>query len=400
MPFRDDKTIAFKDTDLFKSINVGSAELKQRIVMAPLTRLRSTNYVPNTELSAKYYGQRAQREGTLIITEGTFISAEAAGYKPAPGIFTKEQIEAWKPIHKAIHDQKSFVFQQLWNLGWQSWPAALAEDGLQYIGATTDVYMDEDSKKAALDAKNPIHGLTIPEIKEHVANYVKAAKNALEAGADGVEIHSANGYLLNQFLDPNSNKRTDEYGGSIENRAKFTLEVVDALVEAIGNEKVGIRLSPYGWFGNMTGKNDPEFIALYAYVIAQLEKRAQQGKRLAYIHLVEPRVTSPADAEGVNEVEGSNNFIYDIWKGNVIRAGNYASYPDNAKTDVSKPNTLLAYGRTFISTPDIVDRLEKGLPLNAYDRNTFYNPDAKGYTDYPTYEEAIKAEKVEDLKLN
>ncbi|CCH43467.1 NADPH dehydrogenase 2 [Wickerhamomyces ciferrii] len=391
MALRNDKTIAFKDTDLFKPITVGPVDLKHRVVMAPLTRMRNVDYVPNTELMAEYYSQRSQRPGTLILTEATFISPEAGGYKTAPGIFNNEQIEAWKPIHKAIHDNGSFSFQQLWNLGWQSMPDVLAKDGLKYISATSDNYMDEESKKIALESKNPIHGLTIPEIKEHIANYVKAAKNSLEAGADGVEIHSANGYLLNQFLDANSNKRTDEYGGSIENRARFTLEVVDAVVEAIGSSKVGIRLSPFGYFGNMTGKKDPEFLALYAYVFAQLEKRAQNGNRLAYIHLVEPRVTNPFDPEGINEVDGSNEFIYDIWKGNVIRAGNYAQYPDIALKDSSKPNTLLAYGRTFISTPDIVDRLEKGLQLNVYDRNSFYQPDAKGYTDYPTYEEAKKS---------
>nr|4RNX_A Chain A, NADPH dehydrogenase 1 [Saccharomyces pastorianus]4RNX_B Chain B, NADPH dehydrogenase 1 [Saccharomyces pastorianus] len=242
-----------------------------------------------------------------------------------------------------------------------------------------------------MKANNPQHSLTKDEIKQYIKEYVQAAKNSIAAGADGVEIHSANGYLLNQFLDPHSNTRTDEYGGSIENRARFTLEVVDALVEAIGHEKVGLRLSPYGVFNSMSGGAETGIVAQYAYVAGELEKRAKAGKRLAFVHLVEPRVTNPFLTEGEGEYEGgSNDFVYSIWKGPVIRAGNFALHPEVVREEVKDKRTLIGYGRFFISNPDLVDRLEKGLPLNKYDRDTFYQMSAHGYIDYPTYEEALK----------
>lgn len=389
---QDFKPIPLKDTDLFKPIKLGNHQLNHRVALAPLTRMRNVKNVP-TDQMIDYYDQRSNQEGSFVITEATFISAKAGGYETAPGIFNEEQISQWSKIFKKIHENKSVVFQQLWQLGWQSIPSALAADGFKYVSASDEPYMDEASEKAAKECNNPQHGLTIPEIKEYVKDFVQASKNSLKAGADGVEIHSANGYLLNQFLDSNSNRRTDEYGGSIENRARFTLEVVDAIVDAIGANKVGIRLSPYGVFGSMNGSKDPEFLAVYAYVIAQLEKRAFDGKRLAYIHLVEPRVTSPLNPEGVGEVDGSNDFIYNIWKGVVIRAGDYALHPDIAAKDVGKPNTMIAYGRLFIANPDLPYRLKEGLALNAYNRDTFYAPTRVGYTDYPTYEE-IKQEKL------
>jgi len=392
MPFKKDfKPVAFKNTALFEPIQLGKFKLQHRVALAPLTRFHNIKNVP-TDPMVEYYDQRSREEGTLIITEATFISPEAGGYELAPGIFSSEQIKQWSKIHAKIHENNSISFQQLWALGWQSNPKALAQDGYKYVGATDDVYMDEKTEKTAKEVNNPQHGLTIDEIKTYIKDYVQAAKNSLEAGADGVEIHSANGYLLNQFLDSNSNKRTDQYGGSIENRARFTLEVVDAIVKEIGADKVGIRLSPYGVFGNMNGKKDPEFLAVYAYVMAQLEKRAIKGDRLAYIHLVEPRVTSPVDPEGVGEVEGSNDFIYDVWKGNVIRAGNYALHPEIAQRDLKHPNTIIAYGRLFISNPDLPRRLRDGLELNAYNRDTFYGAPT-GYTDYPFYDEAIKENK-------
>ena len=251
--------------------------------------------------------------------------------------------------------------------------------------------MDEDSKKRALTSGNKQHGITKDEIKQYIKEYVQAAKNSIAAGADGVEIHSANGYLLNQFLDPISNKRTDEYGGSIENRARFTLEVVDAVVDAIGADKVGIRLSPYGTFGSVSGGSEPTLLAQYAYVIGELERRAPEGKRLAFVHLVEPRVTNPRldEGEGVYK-DGTNDVVYSIWKGPIIRAGNYALHPEAAARDVSvDERTLIAYGRFFIANPDLVDRLEKGLPLNEYNRELFYAMTDKGYTDYPTYEQVL-----------
>ncbi|GCE99557.1 NADPH dehydrogenase [Zygosaccharomyces mellis] len=385
------KPQALGDTELFKPIKVGDVELAHRAVMAPLTRMRAAKNVPSKEWAPDYYAQRAQRPGTLIITEASFPAPQFGGYDDAPGLWSKEQLDIWKDIFRRIHEKKSFVYVQLWNLGRTADPALLARDGLRFDSASDGVYMSKEQEENALKAKNPQHGLTKDEIRQYVKEFVQASKNSMEAGADGVEIHSANGYLLNQFLDPLSNKRTDEYGGSIENRSRFTLEVVDAITEAIGASKVGIRLSPYGVFSGMSGGQEPEIVAQYAYVVGELERRAKEGKRLAYIHLVEPRVTNPFNKEGEGVyTEGSNDFIYSIWKGNVVRAGDLALHPEIAREMVKDGRTLIAYGRFFISNPDIVDRVEKGLPLTAYDRSTFYALTEKGYVDYPNYDECVK----------
>lgn len=390
MSFRESFTpVALKDTDVFKPLKVGSNTLSHRVVLAPLTRMRNVNHVP-TELMVEYYRQRSSRSGSLLITEGTFISQQAGGYDSAPGIYTDEQVEHWKPIFNAIHENKSFGFVQLWALGRQSIPAVLARDGHKFVSASA-IYMDDQSKEDAVKANNPIHALTKEEINEYIENYVHAAKNAIKAGADGVELHSANGYLLNQFLDPISNQRADEYGGSIENRARFTLAVIDALIEAIGAENVAVRFSPFGVFGTMSGVAEPSIVAQYAYVFGELERRASKGHRLAYIHLVEPRVSDLRLPEGEGVADASNDFIYSTWKGVVIRAGDYGVHPELAKADAAKGHsqTAIAYGRLYISNPDLPDRLYNGEKLNDYDRGSFYLPNSTGYTDYPTYQEAI-----------
>lgn len=390
---QDFKPIALADTKLFKPIKIGNNELAHRVVMPPLTRMRATHpgNVPNKDWAVEYYDQRSRRPGTLIITEGAFPSAQSGGYDNAPGIWSPAQLEQWKKIFAKIHENKSFVWVQLWVLGRQSFADTLARDGLRYDSASDGVYMDEEQRERAVKSNNPQHGLTKAEIKQYISEYVDAAKKSIEAGADGVEIHSANGYLLNQFLDPISNKRTDEYGGSIENRARFVLEVVDAVTEAIGCDKVGIRLSPYGTFGTMSGGSEPLIVAQFAYVLGELEKRGKAGKRLSFVHLVEPRVTNPFYTEGQGEyTEGTNDFAYSVWKGPIIRAGNLALHPEVVKKMVEDDRTLIGYGRFFISNPDIVDRVEKGLPLNKYNRDTFYAMTANGYLDYPTYDEAVK----------
>lgn len=392
MPFNQEfKNVPLKDTELFKPIKVGNINLTHRVAMAPLTRMRALypNNVPNAALGAEYYDQRSKHESTLIITEATFISRQAGGYDNAPGIYSKEQIQQWKIIFERIHKNNSFVFVQLWNLGRQAFPDSMARDNLRYDSASDDVYMDEERREMAIKAGIKQHGITKEEIKQYIKEYIQAAKNSLDAGADGVEIHSANSYLLNQFLDINSNKRNDEYGPqNFENRARFTLEVVDALIDTIGASKIGIRFSPYNVNGAMAGKSDPQLYPLYSYILDELEKRAAVGNRLAYVHFIEPRViNSRSDVDIAVDDEYSNSFIYEHWKGPVIRAGNFAIHPELVK-DVVNERTLIAYGRYFISNPDLVHRLAEGLPLNLYDRPTFYSPSAEGYIDYPTYEQA------------
>ncbi|KAH3676447.1 hypothetical protein WICMUC_002078 [Wickerhamomyces mucosus] len=380
------KPVALKDTDLFKPLQLTKTiNLQHRVVLPPLTRFRNTIENVPTELSTEYYKQRASsKQGGLLITEATFISPQAGGYVKAPGIYSQAQIEGWRSVFKAVHEVNSFIFVQLWALGRTAKPDVLARTGQKFV-APSEIYTTEEVKKTALQNDNPIHALTIEEIKQYVKEYAQAAKNAVEAGADGVEIHSANSYLLNQFLDPASNKRTDEYGGSIENRSKFTLEVVDAIVEAIGAEKTAIRFSPYGVVSGMSG-DQPGTLAIYAYLFGELEKRALEGKRLAFIHLVEPRVTKPTSSadDGFRD-DVSNDFIYSIWKGNVVKAGNYGFTPEDVKKEVKNPKTLIAYGRLFIANPDLPLRLAEGFPLTDYERDQFYTEGAKGYTDYPTY---------------
>lgn len=394
MAFSKDFTpVAFKDTNMFKPMKVGNIEVQHRATMPPLTRMRAHHpgHIPNREWAVEYYKQRSQRPGTLIVTEGVFPSAQSGGYDNAPGIWSEEQMVEWRKIFKAINDNKSFAFAQLWVLGRLAFPDSLARDGLRYDSASDGVYMSAEQEELAKKSKNPQHGITKEEIQQYVKDYVQGAKNAIEAGATGVEIHSANGYLLNQFIDPKSNKRTDEYGGSIENRARFTLEVVDAIVDAIGAERTAIRLSPYGTYGDMSGGDEPLIVAQFAYIIGELEKRAKAGKRLAYLHLVEPRVLDPFAPEGENVYDkGTTDFAYSIWTGPMMRAGNYAIHPEVAMEVLKDNRTMVGYGRYFISNPDLVDRLEKGLPLNKYDRPTFYAMSAEGYIDYPTYDEAIK----------
>ncbi|CCH58833.1 hypothetical protein TBLA_0A10550 [Henningerozyma blattae CBS 6284] len=394
MPFVKDFTpVALKDTNLFKPIKVGDNELKHRAVLPPLTRMRAHHpgHVPNKDWAVEYYDQRSKRPGSLLVTEGVFISEQAGGYDNAPGCYSDEQIAEWKKICDVVHKNHSFIWPQLWALGWAADAKSMSRDGLRYDGATDNVYSNDKYGILAKENNIKIHGLTTDDIKQYIKDYVNAAKRVIAAGADGVEIHSANGYLLNQFLDENSNKRTDQYGGSIENRARFPLEVVDALIEAVGAEKVGIRFSPYGTFNDMAGGKNSLIVAQFAYIIGELEKRAKAGNRLAYIHLVEPRVTNPFLTEGQGEyLDGTNDFVYSIWKGIIIRAGNLALHPEIAKDLLKDDRTLLGYGRLWIANPDLVDRLEKGLPLNKYDRDSFYSMTSEGYLDYPTYAEAIK----------
>jgi NADPH2 dehydrogenase len=353
---------------LFSRIQVGTSTLQHRIVMAPLTRFRSINHVPN-ELVEEYYEQRAARPGTLLITEGTFIAPQAGGMAHVPGLWSEEQIVAWSKVFKKIHDKKSFAYVQIWALGRQAIPEVLEKEGpYDYVSASNIPLKD--------GGKAP-RSLTKEEIKEYVQLYAQAAKNAVAAGADGVELHGANGYLPDQFLHANSNVRDDEYGGSIENRARFMLEIIDALIEAIGADRVGVRLSPWGTYGSVDYGVSP--IAQWSYVVIELERRARQGDQLAFIHVVEPRVNGATDND---VIVGSNDFIRQIWTGILIRAGNMI--PVAEEETEKDPTLLVALGRYFISNPDVVERLESNTPLTKYNRATFYGNDAVGYTDYKT----------------
>ncbi|KAG5354517.1 NADPH dehydrogenase 1 [Yarrowia sp. B02] len=369
--------------NLFKPIKVGSTELSNRIVLAPLTRIRADKHIPS-DLAVEYYTQRASFPGTLLITEATYIHPSCAGHKNrpglVPGVWSDEKVLAgWKRVVDSVHAKKSKIYVQLWDLGRVADYETLQEiGGYDLVGPSAIAQTDDE------EGQKHIRELTVAEIKQKVEYFAQAAKNAIfEAGADGVEIHSANGYLPDQFLHWNSNQRTDEYGGSVENRARFVLEVVDAVVAAVGADKVGVRFSPWTTYQDMdvsSEKTQPQF----EYLFEQLEKRGVENKRLAYIHVVEPR------ADGVNDVTPktwqSNEPFRKIWTGNLIRAGGFKrqSAIEAAQQD---DKTLIAFGRYFISNPDLVYRLKEDKKLTQYDRSTFYLPGKQGYTDYDFYEE-------------
>ncbi len=390
--------LSLKDTNLFKPIKLGDIEVSHRVVLAPLTRLRADpdSYVPNVELASEYYRQRSEKPGTLIITEGIVVSKFTTGFfDGCPGIWNEEQTEAWAKIFKPVKDNGSFVVAQLFGLGRQAIPDVLARKGIPYKTATAGRYITHDGaydfKEKALEFNNPLLELTLEEIEQHVVDFIQAGVNCIKAGADGVQVHIANGYLLNQFLDPESNQRTDEYGGSIENRSKLPLKIIDGLIDAIGASKVSVRFSPYSKFGGFNGvQDDPTLLAQYAHIVGELEVRAQQGKRVQFLDIVEPRIFTCVSTDEYPEFKGGNNdFFYHIWKGPIVRAGDYMSNHDALKNDIQDGRTLIAFGRYFISNPDLPTRLEKGLPLNKYYRELFYSPGPKGYTDYQKHSETL-----------
>ncbi|KAI0342347.1 FMN-linked oxidoreductase [Trametopsis cervina] len=349
---------------LFSPAKVGNIELQHRVVLAPLTRFRATAAHVHTKLAVEYYKQRASVPGTMLFTEATYIAAKAGGYAHAPGIYTDEQVAAWKEIVDAVHSKGSFIFLQMWALG----RGALIEEleGHDYVSAS-----DVQPSTSPI----PPRPLTVDEIKEYVRLYTTAASNAVHrAGFDGVEVHAANGYLLDQFIQDVSNKRTDAYGGSIENRARLPLEVLDAVTAKVGAEKVGFRVSPWGRYGNMR-MEDP--IPQFSYLIQQISEKLPN---LAYIHVVEPRMEGYLDRKA--EAGESNDFIRDIWAPRpIISAGAYTR--ELALEAAEKKGDLVAFGRYFISNPDLPLRLKKNLPLTNYDRDTFYDIEAaKGYVDY------------------
>ncbi|KAJ7779061.1 hypothetical protein B0H16DRAFT_1500980 [Mycena metata] len=372
--------MAMADSKLFQPISLGNILLQHRVVMAPLTRFRTdAAHIPLPHVQ-DYYSQRASTPGTLIITEATFIAPRAGGYNHVPGIWSPHQIEQWKKITDAVHANDSHIYLQLWALGRAARPAELtAEDGssLPYVSASDIPLRERPSTEIR---PRP---LSIPEIHEYVALYASAASNAVhKAGFDGVEIHNANGYLLDQFLQDVSNTRTDEYGGSVENRCRFSLAVVDAVVRAVGPKSTGIRISPWNSWQNM-GMQDPK--PTFAYLATELVNRHPE---LAYLHAVDPRVDA-STARAVVPDGWSNDFLRAIWLSPLsarrfISAGGYTL--PLARQSADDDNDLVAFGRQFISNPDLPYRLLHGIPLNDYDRKRFYGPstlDPKGFTDYP-----------------
>lgn len=368
-------------SSLFSSVSVGELELAHRVVLAPLTRLRSTQPgdVPNV-LNAEYYKQRASKGG-LLVTEATQISLQGKGYPAAPGIYTPAQVAGWKLVTEAVHSKGGFLFAQLWHVGRISHTSLHPDLGLP---VSASAIAPGDGSKALTASFAPVEfetprALETAELPGIVEDYRHAAECAQAAGFDGVEIHSANGYLLDQFLEDGTNHRADNYGGSIENRARLLLEVVDAVVGVLGKGRVGVRLSPYGKFNDMRDSNP---VALFTYALEQLSERG-----VAYVHLVEPRA---ANAEGDTSIDPAlieTAKVYrKAFRGALISAGGYNR--ELAEQAVASGYAdAVAFGRLFLANPDLPERLRVGAELNQHDRSTFYGGGEKGYTDYPALSE-------------
>ncbi|MDI9335256.1 MAG: alkene reductase [Cytophagales bacterium] len=361
---------------LFSSTQAGSIQLANRIVMAPLTRNRAPQAQPNA-LMQTYYAQRAT--AGLIITEATAISHQGQGYSDVPGVWSAQQVEGWRAITKAVHAAGGKMVMQLWHVGRVSHnelqPSGGAPVAPSAIRAKAKTVLIRDGIAGFVDTSEP-RALRMDELPGIVANYRTAARNAIDAGMDGVEIHAANGYLLDQFMKSGANQRTDAYGGSIENRARFMLEVMHAVVQEIGGERVGIRLSPVTP-SNGVDEDNPQ--PLFDYVAAHL---APLG--LAYLHIIE-------GATGQGREVAGRPFDYAAFKACYTNAGGKGAWMVNncydlamAKQAVTAGADLVAFGRPFISNPDLVARLRTGAALNELNRALLYGGGAAGYTDYPT----------------
>lgn len=359
---------------LFTPIKIGNHQLNHRVVMAPCVRFRNTLEGVPTDLVAEYYGQRASNGG-LLISEATGIDRLAGLYVRSSGIFTKEQIEGWKKVTNAVHQKGGVFFMQLWH-GGRAGTKTLNPNGEQVVSASDVPVAGLNYFGGNIEHEVP-RPLTLTEIKEWIQTYRQAALNAIEAGFDGVEIHAANGYLIDQFINSNCNKRTDEYGGSIENRARFALEIVDAITEAIGEERTAIRFSPGGAYNDMF---DESVVETWSYITSQLQKH---HPRLAYLHFIEPRSSFTSDQNGFTE--DTLAPFRQIWKGPFIAASGFSTSLEKAHEYAKTHGTLVAFGRAFIANPDLPERLLHGWPLNKYDRPTFYTNTAEGYIDYPFY---------------
>lgn len=362
-------------TTLFSPLKVGALTLPNRLVMAPLTRMRSKQpgNIPHA-LNAEYYAQRAS--AGLIIAEATQVSQQGQGYPATPGIHSDDQVEGWKLVTDAVHKAGGRIALQLWHVGRISHPSHQPNGSLPVapsaIPAANSGTYTADWKETPILAPR---ALETSEIAGIIADFKKGAENAKKAGFDAVEVHGANGYLLDQFLQDGSNQRSDQYGGSIENRARLMLEVLDAVIDVWGADRVGIRLSPYGTFNDMKDSNP---IELFKYVLGQLNNRS-----IAFVHLIEPRSSAAGGGDTVvSDAPNTAELFRSAYKGTLISAGGYT--PDTAKAVVQDGLAdAVAFGRHYISNPDLVERIRTNTALTPYDRSTFYGGSEKGYTDYP-----------------
>jgi len=366
---------------LFSPLKIGPYRLQHRVAMAPLTRMRAdrSSFAPQ-ELNAEYYRQRAT-PGGLLIAEASPVMATGRGNPATPGIYSEAQIKGWRDVVDAVHGKGGLIFLQLWHVGRVSHssfhggalpvaPSAVPITGNGMMAMTADGKVMPYETPRALETD---------EVAAVVEAFRQAAGNALKAGFDGVEIHGANGYLIEQFLQSHTNLRTDRYGGPIANRARLLMEITQAAIDVWGASRVGVRLSPYG-IANGSGEADP--MPLYSHVIQALDPLG-----LAYLHFIEPRSSGAGRAEVNHQNVPSAMVLFrPIWHGVLISAGGFTG--DSAEAAIAAGHAdAIAFGRIFISNPDLPRRLQHGFPLTPYNRATFYGGEEVGYTDYPEYRE-------------
>jgi N-ethylmaleimide reductase len=365
-------------TSLFSPLQLGTIQLPNRIIMAPLTRMRAgANSVP-TSLNAKYYAQRAS--AGLIISEGTAVSPDAHGYPGDPGIYTPEQIAGWRVVTDAVHGRGGRIVMQIAHNGRNS-HSSLRPDGSVPVAPSAVVgnipALTRDFQQVKAEIPRALEASEIPVI---VGTFRQAALNAIKAGFDGVELQGANSHLIEQFLEDGTNKRTDNYGGSQENRARFLLELVAEVSAAIGADRLGVRLSPFGQYG---GIHDSKPKELFSFVIEELNQR-----HLAYLHLIEARGSEIGLTDELHENSVNNAELFrSVFNGPLLSAAAYT--PASAAVAIEQKHAdAIVFGRLFIANPDLVGRIKRNQPLNAPDRSTFYGGAEHGYTDYQTFGEA------------
>lgn len=373
---------------IWRPLKLGNITLSHRIAMAPLTRYRNDDDHSPLDMMTQYYADRACVPGSLIITEATGVSRTAEASPNLPGITTPEQIVGWKDIYAAIHSKRSFVFHQLWDLGRGGTPEYVTKRGYKYTSSSN---LQLETRSA------PPEALTEEEIWEKIADFRQAARNVIDAGGDGVEIHGAHGYLIDQFTRDSVNNRTDSWGGSVENRSRFLLEIVKAVVEEIGAERTSLRLSPFATYQHAFSSDT---WAQTGHIIKSIK---ESGYKLAYLSLVEPRYDPalygrpppPNHPMPFGDREQSLSFILQEWDNfsPIIVAGGYTSETAIKALDETYKewDVAVAFGRSFVSNPDLVFRVKNSLPFTPYNRDTFFVPKSiVGYNDFPFSQEAIQ----------
>ncbi|KAF8313589.1 FMN-linked oxidoreductase [Clavulina sp. PMI_390] len=355
-------------SNLFDPISVGPLHLQHRVVLAPLTRFRANKKHVIGDLAPEYYSQRGSTPGTLLISESIIIAPEAAGFDHMPGIWSEEQVAAWKRVTKAVHAKGSYIVAQLMAAGRFAMPESLKNDG---FGATPVA-------PYAGPTDSHLRALTKGEIAAYIESYKKATRNAIAAGFDAVELHVAHGDLVEQFFHDTFNQRTDEYGGSIENRSRFALEILDAITAIVGQERVGIRFTPWSNFQNMRMANP---IPALTYIISEIKTRFPT---FMYLHMAEPRMSAAMD-DPTAAPDDSNDFARKLWAPRpYLAAGGFSRDVAEAVKFAEKRGVLLVLGRAFIANPDLPVRIRKGIPLNPFNPATFAIPEAaEGYIDQP-----------------